>query len=83
MIAHPVLDEPGFRLCVVPSMDDLMPSPVDWPLLCSRCARRGTVTLEGREAVGTSDGFYLKMKHADGGYLIVCADCGTLHPYPP
>jgi hypothetical protein len=65
-------------------MDNLKPAPAEWPLFCSRCARRGTVTLEGREAIGTSDGFYLKMKRpGGGGYHIVCADCGTLHPYPP
>jgi hypothetical protein len=84
MTARTILDEPRFRLCVVPGMDESTPTPVAWPLSCRGCAQRGTVTLEGRKAIGTSDGFYLKIKHpGEGVYLITCAGCGTTHPYPP
>jgi hypothetical protein len=77
-------DKPSIHPRVVPGMDDLSAKVSEWPLVCSQCRRRGTVTLDGRDAIATSGGFYLGMKHpGDRGCLIACSDCGTIHPYPP
>jgi hypothetical protein len=55
------------------------------PLLCMTCGRDGTATWEsGRfDPVGTSDGFYLRIKVRDKapklGVEIVCTGCGNIH----
>jgi len=65
-------------------MEDLTSKTIDWPLTCKRCGQRGVVTMEGRVAVATSAGFFIRMKHPeDKRHLIACAVCDAIHPYPP
>jgi hypothetical protein len=60
----------------------LMGTTVQKPIVCSRCHCKGSAVMEGRDAIGTCDSFYLKMRVPNTAPHIVCAGCGAVQPNP-